>query len=1278
MFHFKNYVYPLILFAVVVLLFITNYKPGTWLLGWDNLQSELNFFLNLKRNFFAGWQEYQGVGLASGHAHTVEFVRLITYSWLFLLPQSVIRYVFHFLMLFLGSFFVYKLCKDQLFKTIQNVNEYSFIASLFYLLSLGTMQNFTVPLEAYSVFYAYLPLVTLYFLKYVKEGGKRNLVLLSIANFLIIPAYHIQTYFIVLFVFLIVPVGIYSLSQSLKRNFIILKRFLISFVSIIAINLFWLLNVVYFVLNDVTVRFSSHINRYSSIDNSLKNLQFGNWYDVPLLRGFWFRNVDYSLSGDKFGYMLSNWIEWYGNKVVVSLAYLTFALVILGIVFAVKERLKFRYLLLYFIFVILFFLFSASGLFGFVFTFLSKYFPLFAEVFRFPFTKFIVPATLTFAILFAFGVAFISNRVGKVISIKKLVFIVFICLIYYSLPAFKGNFIYSNLKVDLPKYYLETISYLKTKDTSERIATLPQESFWDWKFNKWGFRGGGFLWYGIEQPILDRAFDVWNPNNEQFYNEFQYAIYSENSDLLTYTLQKYDISYLLLDKSVIAPGAPNATFIPQTKKLLGEIDSIKLDKTFGDIELYKITLPQKSNRWVVTPEKYVNTSTDFSFSNIDSLSNVKVSYISSPQRSNDKAVGSNDKAVGSNDKAVGSNDKAVGSNNNNYFSSMPARQLAWSRSNLINFPFADDNKLAVNISKNELKIDVTGQDTINLPDLNPKNPIPATVTLSDSSIDIKYLYPKVFKDSKNLYSPDYSEKKVISNNNYNMLINGHFISSPTIPVLLDKDSKAVIFSNILNSYKDMSNDIFVTEAVDCGGGSGEYGKRVNSSANSLELFLKNKNTCVIFPAEQSVLKPSVLKVEFEYQATEGSRPLYCLSYNDSGGCLNNKYENAPQAVAGIFTKFVDYIDVTDPVSYKFLAILESDDKQKEQTAQFRNIRITAYDITDTISLKPSDKAYKIGVNLNTKDLNSGHVIITFPDYAGLNKSYQAGDIAYNTQSKNCDNFNSKSFMRSYVLGKYIYTAEDAISCDTLDSKIINTSSSYLIDFVYKNVIGKGLDICMASGSLQKCMLQDRLGTVSERFYNSGAVKTESFVLPSYPSAEKIQINIGNQSIGNIKTVNELYSINVKYIPYEWLKGIFTTSRAEFSSASILLNDNNQILNLVQNDNRLKVKSVNKTQTYKYEITTNGQAGLLVLNQSFDKGWVMYKADSCLFGLATPITCKEKVSSHYLVSNWANGWITDDLDSAYVIIFWPQYLQFGGYLVLVLWFGFLIFRYTFKR
>ena len=55
--------------------------------------------------------------------------------------------------------------------------------------------------------------------------------------------------------------------------------------------------------------------------------------------------------------------------------------------------------------------------------------------------------------------------------------------------------------------------------------------------------------------------------------------------------------------------------------------TVTLEKTYGDIEVYKINLPVKNNKWVVAPEKYINTQTEFMFSNLDSFSSLGLPYV---------------------------------------------------------------------------------------------------------------------------------------------------------------------------------------------------------------------------------------------------------------------------------------------------------------------------------------------------------------------------------------------------------------------------------------------------------------------------------------------------------------------------------------------------------------------------------------------------------------------------------------------------------------------------
>ena len=113
-----------------------------------------------------------------------------------------------------------------------------------------------------------------------------------------------------------------------------------------------------------------------------------------------------------------------------------------------------------------------------------------------------------------------------------------------------GNYFADIMKVGLPDPYRQTINYFKQQDKDKRIAFLPDYTFWGWFSHRWGYDGSGFLWYGIEQPMVSRTFDVWSLTSESYYWEIKYAIESINPALFEQVLQKYDIDYLVLDKTL--------------------------------------------------------------------------------------------------------------------------------------------------------------------------------------------------------------------------------------------------------------------------------------------------------------------------------------------------------------------------------------------------------------------------------------------------------------------------------------------------------------------------------------------------------------------------------------------------------------------------------------------------------------------------------------------------------------------------------------------------------
>ena len=86
---------------------------------------------------------------------------------------------------------------------------------------------------------------------------------------------------------------------------------------------------------------------------------------------------------------------------------------------------------------------------------------------------------------------------------------------------------------------------------------------------------------------MDRAFDPWSAENENYYWELSRALYSKDATALDAVFTKYDIHYVLLDENAISANNNRSLFIDETKALISQILTITLARTFGKITVYK-------------------------------------------------------------------------------------------------------------------------------------------------------------------------------------------------------------------------------------------------------------------------------------------------------------------------------------------------------------------------------------------------------------------------------------------------------------------------------------------------------------------------------------------------------------------------------------------------------------------------------------------------------------------------------------------------------------------
>lgn len=1233
----KDNKYPLILVLISLIICITNYKLGTFLSGWDTLHPEFNLGMYWQRITQSVWQEHQGLGAVATQAHAAEIPRML-FVWLFttIFPLSFVRWAYFLLSLVLGPLGIYYLSKYFL-SEYKNGHKYAFVGSLWYLLNLGTMQHFYVPLEMFAVLYAFIGWLFLYLSKYLRHGNKSDLVIFSLLTIFSSPMAHTSTLWFIYALFLGIFMAVVSIiSWISKLGLGALRRSVVAGLLTILLNLYWLLPNLYFIFNHAEDVKNAKITRLFSEEAILHNQHYANMLDISILKAFLF---DWSVHVDGLFIKIFDRWEIHLSSFLISALGLLIAIVVLyGALLTYKSKSKDLFLSFFFMILIsIFFLSMDTPPFGFLYDYIQESLPLLKEALRFPFTKFSIPFMMVYAVFLSYGLLQLRSALAHLnIKVKDYIIIssLSVFIILFAFPAFSGNLIGDIDKVKIPQYYSDAYEYINKQESNSRVATLPAHYLFGWVYYDWidngkvdsSYQGAGFSWFLSDNPILEREFDRWYPTNEEFYNEYQYAIYSKDVELLDYLIDKYQLGFIVLDESIIAPFSERSLFYADSKDLLSKSSKVYLDKTFGKLSVYKTRSSESIGSYVYTPNSMAFTSSKYAYSNIDPNF-----YVSNN---------------------LGSYQTVYYGNNEGVFNSVSPL-------------FSDDNELAHSlINSNNLTIQYMGEGTIIIPKLSKDEPIPSEISFDKSSIYVKYLYPEIkTRNGFLVYNP--SQYKIIDykgKNAVGILVDGVSLNDYgiSLPVLSDKESKAIIYNKDFLYEEDLSNRIYSAVPADCGGGSGVYGKSLNRYPNMVMLEAENKNVCLRFTVDIKNEIPVVYKVQFDYKNTVGSSPMYCVHGIGIPGCLNDKYGKSPSKMTTVdgYEHYVDYFYVGDPVIANLDLILETDDKKESHNVEFKNIKLSAHSIVDVVDLTPPDEAY---LKAETLKLSSSDFPLTMTlSYEGFDVSYLPGSASYNFYPRNCDNFNDGLYNRElktfYANGMvegipyYEYTATDAISCDSIKPEGLNAKASYLFNFKSNNEKSKGLDICLLATNLDKCLIQDRLNNKS---VNSTELKygilNESFILPPYPLVEGMSVNLGNQSIGTVKTANKFYGLETRYIPYKWLKGIY-------------------VYNKLGDYKRQIDPTVSKKLKYMYEVMLSDNSTYpypIVLNQSYEDGWKLFDKSTCRYGIITPYTCRMANADHFMAKNWANGWIINNGNGSYVIIFVPQYLQYWGYVSAIL-------------
>lgn len=588
----QKVLFPIVLALIGLIIAFANYTPNTFLTGWDTLHPEFNFPLAFERVINGVWRADQGLGTVAIQSHMAELPRIFT-LWIlsFIFPLESLRYITMLTPLVIGPLGVYFLT-NSLIKNKKYSYLASFLASLSYLMSLGTVQHFVVPLEMFALHFAFLPWAFLFMNRFLQTGSRKFISLFALNTLFLIPQAHTAT---LLYVYILSVLGVTGAFVALNFNKKSISRAFLVIVTTLLINAYIIFPNIYAAKNHGQEVQNSRINRFFSQEAFAKNQQFGNVENAAIAKSFLFDWQLYDFNLNQSVDVVSSWKKNLENPFVLGFGYLVFLISALGGLKTILKRDKKA--IVFLPISILAFLMLLNGTFPmtWVFSNLSVISETLKEALRFPFTKFSILYMLGLSIFFAFGIQFILEKIDKNNLNKLLTGLITAGFIFYFLPAFQGTLVSPAMRVSIPDNYFRMFEFFNSKSEDERIAVLPIHSFWGWVYNDWkdldvkkdnagnGYQGAGFLQFGIKQPLLDRDHDRWSQFNEQYQREMKYAIYSQNVNLIRDVLNKYDVKWILFDTSVTnLSGYQNETLSWQIPDMLGRFEDIRLSKKFGE------------------------------------------------------------------------------------------------------------------------------------------------------------------------------------------------------------------------------------------------------------------------------------------------------------------------------------------------------------------------------------------------------------------------------------------------------------------------------------------------------------------------------------------------------------------------------------------------------------------------------------------------------------------------------------------------------------------------
>lgn len=1239
---------------------VINFPWGKWFSGWDNLHPEFDYLLNIERALFGVWQGNQGLGHVGGHGYAATLLHTLSIWVLDLfMPTMYVRAAFTMLMLLVGSLgtaIVTRKISGSLSESLASIA--GLLAGVFYMLHLGTVQQFYFQLEAFIIFYGLLPWMIWGLVRYLTENSRKNLWCWVALSILFSPIGFIPPLFIVYFIVLLVWTGWFLV---VRRTGVALVQVVSVLLISIVCNSYWLLPVTYYTFTGSDVYLESQNNQLSTQDFQLQSESFGGAIDVALVRGFVIDALDSSsVSTDPVFYAMQSWHDHLEHWWVVVAGMFLFGGVLVGVLVTIKTHNFWAGAII----ITIGFGVVALGqrIWGIeLLSDLLKEIPIINQAFRASFTKISVLVVFIYAVLFGIGVAGIIDifKIKRRVITGSMVLLGIFAIVMFGWPVFKGELLYDRLETKIPSDYFELFAYLKTQPEEERIAIFPLTWQWGWEIHDWGYSGSGFLWYGIKQPILHRSFDVWSRENETYYHQIAHALMNGEVEDIANVLMKYKVRYVLYDPTLVYPGfGIEATGQSALEELLKSWEQVEKVGNFGALELYKISASDSSNIWA--PYSYQEHQMLPDYLKKDLMWSTVGSYL---ERKSDGIV-------------------------------YPFAELLSARP-LEGVDFESDSTLSwtKSISPGEYEVRMPAADWGDVISMQAK------ITSDDESLQLllSHNVPKILIDGEQV-NQSTTQNISFENSLIEYLALGN-LATEIVSGSHDLYFNAP-FGNSINivgyggvgKSENLMSSYALQQVQQCWTRDGSVGEIDAKLQNEgLRLRATDASACLTHRLGRLAEDRSqLIKLSFEYRGNSSSRPLVCLvnEQDEKRRCYNgdtsSKYSSSEnwrkvEEIVPVFSSGIYWLDVVG----------RSGDFEGE-TAQieYRNISIDTFDEIVKVDFPSSfwedmaQEEKKIVSSLNG-DIGIRVVSNTL---ATWNLEGQAGNV------KNCNVFNEGTVASERLFGGVRYQSKNGgVACESTFFSQLMTDRDMLLHLNGDHISGRGLKYYLRNLTTGR---QDVEYLFDQSNFNSFLP-----LLASKKGSLGFSFDLENRSFAHVVTENIINDAELISFPIDYLSKISLVPKNMLHYVSI-------------NDLRKRNEIVIHNQSDQGDVIFSGYlngSGLIALDQGYDEGWLAYEigqksqdtnsnnqtnSNSQIpkYKQLMPWWFGEKLE-HVRVNGWANGWLVPTQttrnkqqetneeygiaspqarnDMEIVMVYWPQYLEWLGLGVLGITFGVLM-------